>query len=202
MARGTRFRPRKKPQQRRSVEMNEILLEASVRVLERDGPEAFTTSRVAEVAGVSVGSLYQYYPNKASLLFCLHEREARQTWSEIEAILDSPRGSPRSRLFRAVHRFFQTEADEAPLRRSLQIAEVLFHESPEFRAIEERGLRRIGDYLREVLPASRDVDFEAELLVSVVTGVAERVTRRPQSDRSVRRWSRACSEMLCHRLGL
>ena len=54
-------------------EMNEIILEAATRVLERNGPEAFTTSRVAEVAGVSVGSLYQYYPNKASLLFCLHE---------------------------------------------------------------------------------------------------------------------------------
>lgn len=202
MAARTELRPRKKPQQRRSIEMNEMLLEAATRVLERDGPEAFTTGRVAEVAGVSVGSLYQYYPNKASLLFCLHEREAQQTWGEIEAILDSPTGSPRERLFRAVHRFFQTEAAEAPLRRSLQIAEVLFYESPEFHEIEERGFRRIRVYLREALPASRDIDFEVELLISMVTGIAERVTRRPRSDYALRKWSRACSEMLCQHLGL
>ena len=103
MTGGTQLKPRKKPQQKRSVEMNEVILEAATRVLERDGPESFTTSRVAEVAGVSIGSLYQYYPNKASLLFCLHEREAQQTWGEIEAILNAPSGSLQERLFRAVH---------------------------------------------------------------------------------------------------
>ncbi|WAS99597.1 helix-turn-helix domain containing protein [Nannocystis poenicansa] len=56
--------PRKTPQQARSSRLVEAILQAAVRVLERDGAAAFTTVRVAERAGVSVGSLYQYFPNK------------------------------------------------------------------------------------------------------------------------------------------
>ena len=196
------LKPRKKPQQRRSEQMNEAILEAAIRVLEREGAEAFTTTRVAEVAGVSVGSLYQYYPNKASLLFCLHEREARQTWGEVEALLDDDSRSARERLVRAVHRFFETEAAEADLRRSLQHAQVLFDETPEFRAIEARAAARVRDHLREALPGRRDLDFATELVLSTVAGVAERVTRRPKRPAEIRRWSRAVSGMLCRQLGL
>ena len=59
-----------------------------------------------------------------------------------------------------MHRFFETEADEADLRRSLQYAEVLFDETPEFRAIEARAAARIRDFLREELPRRRGLDFE------------------------------------------
>ncbi len=54
--------------------MVETLLQATTRILRRDGLERLTTNRVAEVAGVSVGSLYQYFPNKESLLDALRER--------------------------------------------------------------------------------------------------------------------------------
>jgi len=46
----------------------EALIQATARILEQDGREALTTNRLAQVAGVSVGSLYQYFPNKESLL--------------------------------------------------------------------------------------------------------------------------------------
>ena len=55
---------RKKPCQQRSQQMVDILLEASGRVLERHGLANLTTNRVADEAGVSVGSLYQYFANK------------------------------------------------------------------------------------------------------------------------------------------
>lgn len=53
------------------------IIDAAKRVLEREGLEAFTTNRVAEVAGVSVGSLYQYFPNKDALLLAVVERGVR-----------------------------------------------------------------------------------------------------------------------------
>ena len=53
--------------------MREDILKGSIRVLEKYGAHRFTTIRVAEETGVSVGSLYQYFPNKESLLFALHE---------------------------------------------------------------------------------------------------------------------------------
>ena len=52
------------------------ILEAAARILERDGLERFNTNRVAEAAGVSVGSLYQYFPNKAALLAALVRQDA------------------------------------------------------------------------------------------------------------------------------
>ena len=65
---------KKKPKQARSEVMVETLLQATTRILRREGREHLTTNRVAEVAGVSLGSLYQYFPNKESLVDALRER--------------------------------------------------------------------------------------------------------------------------------
>jgi AcrR family transcriptional regulator len=122
--RSSDLRPRKRPQQERSRRTNEVILEGAVRVLRRRGAIGFTTARVAEAAGISVGSLYQYYPNKAALLFRLQARETAETWGEVEAILGEVETPPRERVVRAVDRFFETEAAEAELRRALQDAAV------------------------------------------------------------------------------
>jgi AcrR family transcriptional regulator len=55
------------------------ILQAAAQVLADEGAQRFTTARVAEKAGVSVGSLYQYFPNKASILFRLQTEEWRST---------------------------------------------------------------------------------------------------------------------------
>jgi AcrR family transcriptional regulator len=67
--------PRKHPRQARATAMVELVLEAATRVLSSDSLAGFNTNRVAEVAGISVGSLYQYFPNKSSLIAALIERE-------------------------------------------------------------------------------------------------------------------------------
>src|SRR3981189_1257162 len=68
---------RKQPQQARSTELVAGILEAAIQVLAKEGAQRFTTARVAERAGVSVGSLYQYFPNKAAILFRLQSDEWR-----------------------------------------------------------------------------------------------------------------------------
>ena len=67
-------RPRRVPKQERSRETVEAILGATALVLKREGYDRATTRRVAEVAGVSVGSLYQFFPNKESLVVALYER--------------------------------------------------------------------------------------------------------------------------------
>lgn len=64
----------KPPQQRRSREMVHAILDATLFVIEEEGAEQFTTNRVAEVAGISVGSLYQYFENKEMLIAGTIER--------------------------------------------------------------------------------------------------------------------------------
>jgi AcrR family transcriptional regulator len=68
--------PRKTPRQKRSSDTVAIIVEAAARILERDGFEGFNTNAIAEKAGVSIGSLYQYFPSKNALLSALMEREA------------------------------------------------------------------------------------------------------------------------------
>ena len=68
---------RNSPKQARSNELVAAVLEAAVQVLAKEGAQRFTTARVAERAGVSVGSLYQYFPNKAAILFRLQSDEWR-----------------------------------------------------------------------------------------------------------------------------
>lgn len=83
----SRISSRKAPKQARSTELVAAILEAAVQVLAREGAQRFTTARVAEKAGVSVGSLYQYFPNKAAILFRLQSDEWRQTHAMLTDIL-------------------------------------------------------------------------------------------------------------------
>jgi AcrR family transcriptional regulator len=67
----------------------EAISEATIQVLLSHGAERLTTTRVAERAGVSVGSLYQYYPNKRSLLFAVLENHLNSVAARVEAACES-----------------------------------------------------------------------------------------------------------------
>jgi len=83
------FEPRKTPIQARSTVTVEAISEATIQVLLSHGAERFTTTRVAERAGVSVGTLYQYYPNKQSLLFAVLEHHMNNVATRVEAACES-----------------------------------------------------------------------------------------------------------------
>ena len=80
-----------------------------------DGP-AFNVYTVAEKAGVSVGSLYQYFPNKQSILYRLQIDEWHRTGNMLDAILARTQRSPALRMRDALRAFFESEIEEAPLR--------------------------------------------------------------------------------------
>ncbi len=80
---------RKQPRQGRSAATVESILQAAARVLSRHSLDGFNTNRVAEVAGVSIGSLYQYFPNKAALVAALIDRDHAALAAALEALLAS-----------------------------------------------------------------------------------------------------------------
>ena len=79
------FEPRKTPIQARAAVTVGAISEATIQVLLSRGAERLTTTRVAERAGVSVGTLYQYYPNKQSLLFAVLEEHLGKVSAAVEA---------------------------------------------------------------------------------------------------------------------
>lgn len=78
--------PRKTPRQARSVVTLEAIHTATIQVLLRDGVTHLTTTKVAERAGVSVGTLYQYYPHKEALLFAMVRLQMARIRSAMEEV--------------------------------------------------------------------------------------------------------------------
>lgn len=75
---------RREPRQERSRQTVEAMLEAVERVLKRHGIGAITTNRIAEAAGVSIGSVYQYFPDKQAIFTALHGRHV----TEVSQVID------------------------------------------------------------------------------------------------------------------
>jgi AcrR family transcriptional regulator len=87
MSTAVRTNPRKNASQERSRLTVDALLEATARILVREGFDKASTNRIAEVAGVSVGSLYQYFPSKEALVAALIDRHNRQVMQAIQGEL-------------------------------------------------------------------------------------------------------------------
>ncbi|NWC28464.1 TetR family transcriptional regulator [Pseudomonas tolaasii] len=138
-------KPRKLPRQSRSVAMVDAILQASARVLLKHGYAGMSTNVIAQQAGVSIGSLYQYFPNKASILTALHNRHAEQMAQSIEAILAAPGGHGlRGEVVRLVRAAMAAHEMEPELHRQLE-KERPFFEKP----TDEPGLS--GDIHRHIL---------------------------------------------------
>lgn len=85
--------PRKSPRQGRSIATLDAIFEATIQVLISDGLMRLNTTRVAQRAGVSVGTLYQYYPNKEALLFAVLQRHLALLVDAIEKACNDNQGA-------------------------------------------------------------------------------------------------------------
>src|ERR1700741_5684132 len=94
------FEPRKTPIQARSTVTVEAISEATIQVLLSHGAGRLTTTRVADRAGVSVGTLYQYYPNKRSLLFAVFEDHLDKVTRAVEVACEDACHKHRSEMIR------------------------------------------------------------------------------------------------------
>ena len=195
--------PRKVPRQSRSEQMRADLLEAATRVLHRLGAQAFTTNRVAEAAGVSVGSLYQYFPNKAALLIALHEHEAEQTWQHLAPLLASAELSPRQRFEQLVTAFFDIQGQAQAQHDALHGADATPSSTPAFLAFEQKVVAELSAFLQGALAKPPDeCEFLAQFTFTVVTSIGERLAARSAPHASMQRMGATAARMLATELGL
>ena len=190
---------RKRPRQARSERLVAAILEAATRVLTRDGARRFTTARVAEAAGVSVGSLYQYFPNKESILFRLQANEWRQTGALIEIQFTDSTRPPLERLRSVVLTFFRSEYDEAELRVALKDAAPLYRDAPETRERRQEGRQRSLAFMRQILPdvAAREQAFITDLIMTALSAIGKTVSEESYSRAEVDRLATATGDMFC-----
>ena len=148
----SRLSARKSPRQTRSSQLVEDILTAAARVLAEHGAHRFTTARVAERAGVSVGSLYQYFPNKASILFRLQTDEWRQNVALLCGIFEDRTLPPLDRLRSLVRAFVRSEREEVELRIALADAAPYYRDATLDDDPRERATKVFRDFMAEALP--------------------------------------------------
>lgn len=153
-------RRRRRPRQARAQHTVEALLDAVARVLKRHGVDAITTNRIAEAAGISIGSVYQYFPDKAAIFVALHERHVDQVARALEAALVAHAAAPLADLIAALVDVMVASHTSDP-----ELHALLFREVPH-RAEGARGfVHRLRGALRLALlaksgelPAGQDLD--------------------------------------------
>ncbi|WP_447727651.1 TetR family transcriptional regulator [Sphingomonas koreensis] len=198
-SRHTQVVSRKQPQQARSNALVAAVLDAAVQVLTTQGARRFTMARVAERAGVSVGSLYQYFPNKAAILFRLQSDEWRETSQLLCSILEKQDSPPLERLRVLVHAFIRSECEEAQIRVALNDAAPLYRDAPEAAEVRAGSARIFQSFLDEALPnAAVAVRGRAcDLIRTTLSEVGSRFSATPRTPAEIDAYSDALADMLC-----
>jgi AcrR family transcriptional regulator len=197
--RKTQISPRKQPQQARSNELVAVTLQAAVQVLAKQGAQRFTMARVAEKAGVSVGSLYQYFPNKAAILFRLQSDEWRQTTELLRGILEDVQRPPLERLRRLVQAFLRSECEEAAMRVALNDAAPLYRDAPEAKEAKAAGARTVRAFMQEVLPNASAATraLAGDLVTTTLSTVGKQFSERPRTPAEIEAYAGAMGDMFC-----
>jgi AcrR family transcriptional regulator len=150
----TAIEPRKSPRQSRSQATVDAILDATARVLVERGHAAANTNLVAERAGVSVGSLYQYFPNKLALINALRARHSREMAASMEREFQRRPGETfRATLTRVIHASVLAHQVDADLHRALAQCEELGLPDDEG---HDEAHRKIQQLLHDMLVAYRD----------------------------------------------
>ena len=176
--------PRKRPEQDRSRATVDAILEGAARVLVTSGYEAFTTNRVAEKAGISIGSLYQYFPNKDALLSELMRRHLDEIERGIEEMALLARSMPLEELIRiSIDQNIRSHLIEPELHR------VLSEEVPALgsRNWKAEYTKRMQQRVRAAFELRREEIFvpDLDLAAYVVTRTVEAVVHNAVVHRSV-----------------
>ncbi|WP_070268709.1 TetR family transcriptional regulator [Duganella sp. HH101] len=191
--------PRRKPKQARSADLVSAILEAAIQVLAKEGVRRFTTTRVAERAGVSVGSVYQYFPNKASILFRLQADEWRQTTEMLINILQEKQKPPLERLRALVHAFLRSEVEEAEVRTALNDAAPYYRDSPEAHETRSEVDGIMNAFMLEALPSVTDSvrALAGDLVMTTFGSVGKQFSETPRTEEETHAYSEALADMLC-----
>ena len=178
------------PRQTRSQETVGVILEASARILESDGLGGFNTNAIAANAGVSVGSLYQYFPNKDSIVLALigsFEKAFHDT--VVKAVQDGEGRMLKSRLRLVVRALVSAHYYRPRLNRVLEAEEERLGSEAEDAVFHANLLQLLRDHRKEMaMPVSRVPEraFMAILRAVVDLGLASGASPQSTERRAMR----------------
>jgi AcrR family transcriptional regulator len=180
--------PRKTPVQARSTVTVEAIYEATFQVLLAVGPDRLTTTRVAERAGVSVGTLYQYFPNKQSLLLSVLEKHLDQVAGAVELACRRNHGQQLSTM---IESFVEAFVDAKMKRSDISLALYATAVGVQERALVNKVGKRARAAMASMLATApntkfADLPFTSLMLLSAMGGATRAVLEAGSSPGMVR----------------
>ncbi|QFT58670.1 Fatty acid metabolism regulator protein [Sulfitobacter sp. THAF37] len=176
-----RISPRKTPTQSRARVSYDAILEAAARILVAEGFDRLNTNRMAEVAGVSIGTLYQYFPSKEAILAEIIRRERGQLLEDIAAatrdMADEDVHITLDRLLRAA---VGHQLRWPKLARMLEHADAFLPLEEETQAVNAAILQRVAAFLTQA--GLQDADLLARDLVAALRGMIDAAGMAGETD--------------------
>ncbi|MEZ5998617.1 MAG: TetR/AcrR family transcriptional regulator [Hyphomonas sp.] len=182
-------KPRKTPRQARSAATVDAILEAAAHILETGGLEAYTTNAVAVRACVSIGSLYQYFPNKDAITAALVLRDSEDMAARLEGVLADFEDQPLIACIDAlIEETVSHQLDRPVLARLMDIEEHRLGRDPRLEAAHDRIVQVVRSLLeRSGLDLPFDMETATEDLFSIAHGISDSAGMRGETDRSLLR---------------
>jgi AcrR family transcriptional regulator len=185
MTRRTAHRPRKDALQSRSRATVDAILEAAARILERGGEAAANTNAIAEAAGVSVGSLYQYFPGKEAIFTTLLLRAERSTLAKLSALVEGTKERLfKERLSALVDAAVRQQFDRPLLARALDQFESRAPRLPDLVEADRAIVQLLAALLRAHRgdhTCSRYMEAAGDLH-AIVKGIVDSASERGETD--------------------
>ncbi|MDO7228444.1 TetR/AcrR family transcriptional regulator [Acinetobacter nosocomialis] len=181
----TALKPRKSPVQARSTATIEVLHEATIQVLLKEGIVKCNTTRIAERAGVSVGSIYQYYPNRDSLLAAVLQRHLDSVAEKIEELcLKYEKTSIRTLISALVDEIILAKLSNPEESKALYAISGERGGSDLSKRMNDRMLAAISN----LLESASDIEFDdsqivAEFVLGAIMGLIRRVLENQVTDK-------------------
>jgi AcrR family transcriptional regulator len=179
----SRIGPRKSPSHERSRRTVDRILDAATRIFHEQGYTGATTNDIADEADISVGSLYQYFPNKDALLVALTQRHITTTTTDLtNLLLDLPRDSDLETTFRTVVDFLVSQHDLDDLHL------LVMHQAPRTHDInlslehaKSHLVELTSQILRTKITDSRKRNLVARMVVATIdASVHDVILRQPR----------------------
>ncbi len=188
---------RKTPVQVRSALTVEAIAEATIQVLLSAGADRLTTTRVAERAGVSVGTLYQYYPNKQALLFTVLEQHLERVASAVEQACSMSHNQPLARMMQALTpAFIDAKLERADISLALYAVSAELGGPELVKRIGLRSRRAVAAMLQTATDGRiADIAFTANMLIAAMSGTMRVVLEAGATLRMVRQLRKEMARM-------
>jgi AcrR family transcriptional regulator len=185
--------------QARSSASVEAILEATIQVLLDVGKEKLTTTRVAARAGVSVGTLYQYFPNKSALLQAVLKQHFAQIIDAVERACEEQRGRPLQQMATALISAFLAAKMRQP-----RVSVALYAISSDVDGV--RLARQVGLHFNQAIAdmfatSSDPLDIDPALVASAIqaamAGISRRILESPSPEKQLPPLRQELTRMAC-----